>query len=323
MADRFLVPGLDPAQVRFVPHHVAHAASAYLASPVRDGDVLVVGGVGTGHTPLKTVEIYDPKTGTFSATGSMRTAHAFGAVASLRDGQMLVAGGEDATGPLATAERYDPSSGTWSPAGSMTEPRVMATGAALPNGDVLVVGDAGDGDVYDASTGTWKQTQGMPTALTVPVVAALPGGQVLVAGGNSTGSSVATAVLYQPGSASWQNAGAMPAATTGAAVAVLSNGQVLVAGGGNVTANPGSSPSITTEATAALYSPSAEMGAQPGTPPTGATMAVVSSSPLPVALGSAGGAVVLAGLAFWAYELRRRRVRARPATEGPLEEETG
>src|SRR3954466_12171409 len=30
------LPGLDPAQVRFVPHHIAHAASAGLAAPYRE-----------------------------------------------------------------------------------------------------------------------------------------------------------------------------------------------------------------------------------------------------------------------------------------------
>jgi carbamoyltransferase len=40
------LPGLDPASVRFVPHHVAHAASAALASPGPDTDVLVLDGRG-------------------------------------------------------------------------------------------------------------------------------------------------------------------------------------------------------------------------------------------------------------------------------------
>ena len=41
------LPGLDPAVVRFVPHHVAHAASAGLASPYQDAsDVLVLDGRG-------------------------------------------------------------------------------------------------------------------------------------------------------------------------------------------------------------------------------------------------------------------------------------
>jgi carbamoyltransferase len=40
------LPGLDPAAVRFVQHHVAHAASGALASPYRDADVLVLDGRG-------------------------------------------------------------------------------------------------------------------------------------------------------------------------------------------------------------------------------------------------------------------------------------
>ncbi|MEU0112541.1 carbamoyltransferase C-terminal domain-containing protein [Streptomyces bobili] len=40
------LPGLDPAKVRFVPHHVAHAASAGQASPYPDCAVLVLDGRG-------------------------------------------------------------------------------------------------------------------------------------------------------------------------------------------------------------------------------------------------------------------------------------
>ena len=40
------LPGLDPAAVHFVPHHVAHAASAALASPYKDSSVLVLDGRG-------------------------------------------------------------------------------------------------------------------------------------------------------------------------------------------------------------------------------------------------------------------------------------
>ncbi|MFG3104809.1 carbamoyltransferase [Streptomyces sp. NPDC048182] len=40
------LPGLDPEQVVFVPHHVAHAASAGPASPHPDNDVLVLDGRG-------------------------------------------------------------------------------------------------------------------------------------------------------------------------------------------------------------------------------------------------------------------------------------
>jgi carbamoyltransferase len=40
------LPGLDPAAVRFVPHHVAHAASAHLAAPYPRSAVLVLDGRG-------------------------------------------------------------------------------------------------------------------------------------------------------------------------------------------------------------------------------------------------------------------------------------
>jgi carbamoyltransferase len=43
---RTALPGLDPGIVRFVPHHVAHAASAYLAFPVEEASVLVLDGRG-------------------------------------------------------------------------------------------------------------------------------------------------------------------------------------------------------------------------------------------------------------------------------------
>jgi carbamoyltransferase len=46
------LPGLDPACVRFVPHHVAHAASAYLAGPYRQCSVMVMDGRGEGTSYL-------------------------------------------------------------------------------------------------------------------------------------------------------------------------------------------------------------------------------------------------------------------------------
>jgi carbamoyltransferase len=43
---RTALPGLDPGCVRFVPHHVAHAASAHLAAPYPSSAVLVLDGRG-------------------------------------------------------------------------------------------------------------------------------------------------------------------------------------------------------------------------------------------------------------------------------------
>ena len=43
---RTALPGLDPSIVRYVPHHVAHAASAYLAAPFERSAVMVLDGRG-------------------------------------------------------------------------------------------------------------------------------------------------------------------------------------------------------------------------------------------------------------------------------------
>ena len=54
-APRFLatlLPGLDPGRVRFVGHHVAHAASAHLASPFERSSVLVIDGRGESASHL-------------------------------------------------------------------------------------------------------------------------------------------------------------------------------------------------------------------------------------------------------------------------------
>jgi len=49
---RTALPGLDPAVVRYVPHHVAHAASAALAAPYPTSSVLVLDGRGEQHSHL-------------------------------------------------------------------------------------------------------------------------------------------------------------------------------------------------------------------------------------------------------------------------------
>jgi carbamoyltransferase len=57
------LPGLDPSRVVFVPHHVAHAASAYLAGPFESCSVLVVDGRGerashlAGHAERGRLEV--------------------------------------------------------------------------------------------------------------------------------------------------------------------------------------------------------------------------------------------------------------------------
>ena len=75
--------------------------SGHTATLLQDGRVLVAG--GSGDT---SAEIYDPKTGTFSPTGSTMQYRSFGSAVLLHNGQVLLVGG--AQGFEASAETYWP-----------------------------------------------------------------------------------------------------------------------------------------------------------------------------------------------------------------------
>ena len=69
----------------------------------------------------------------------------------LKDGKVLVAGGDDATGiSLATAELFDPTSGSFALMGGMSTRRKLHTATLFNDGTVLVTG--GDNGSGGAST---------------------------------------------------------------------------------------------------------------------------------------------------------------------------
>lgn len=71
------LPGLDPAAVRFVPHHVAHAASAALAAPYpTDDDVAVLVLDGRGEATSHLAGCY--RQGRLEALAGQRLPHSIG-----------------------------------------------------------------------------------------------------------------------------------------------------------------------------------------------------------------------------------------------------
>jgi N-acetylneuraminic acid mutarotase len=120
--------------------------AAHTATLLPDGDVLVAGGLHStprNTNATDTAELYNPSTGTWSATGSMSTPRQGPTATLLPSGKVLVAGGF----PIiygytvtATAELYNPSTGTWSATGTMNTARGSQTATLLHGNRVLVAG---------------------------------------------------------------------------------------------------------------------------------------------------------------------------------------
>jgi len=240
---------------------MTEARTNHTATLLSDGRVLVAGGrIGpNGDRSAKSAELYDPGSGTWSATGSMHDARDGQTATLLLNGTVLVAGGSHGRSyndALATAELYDPVSGTWTTTGDMLAAGIGHTATLLPNGHVLVVGGNGNptlAELYDPASGTWTATVRPMIRYHVEHTATLlPDGRVLVAGGppNGRDNGSPTAELYDPGTGKWTLAGNMDRVRLGHTATLLPDGRVLVAGGYS---EGGSSNST---ASAEVYDPS-------------------------------------------------------------------
>ena len=242
---------------------------AHTATLLLDGRVLITGGDDMFRHPIASAELYDPKTGTFSPTGSMKAARSFHVATLLADGRVLVTGGSPfgmhaAAGHfLTTAEVYDPKTGKFSPTGSMATERASHTATMLADGRVLITGgaastasDAGSlsqasAELYDPKTGTFSPTGSMSVARTFQEATLLADGRVLVTGGSADGWGYdghyyAEAEIYDPKTGTFTATGPMADTLVSHTATLLPDGRVLIAGGYD---------GVTDLTTAELYDP--------------------------------------------------------------------
>ena len=215
----------------------------HTATLLRDGRVLVAGGLNSVGRGVASAELYDPATNRWSPAGSMREPRFHHTATLLPNGKVLVAGGhfltsDGSTVALASAELYDPGANRWSSAPPMSVRRDNHTATPLFDGRVLVAGGgtrtAGfrrSAELYDWRTDSWSRAAGMHEARGLHAATLLPSGEALAVGGFNDCGALASAELYSPAAGRWSLVRTLRTPRASHTATAFLGGQVLVAGG--------------------------------------------------------------------------------------------
>ncbi len=215
--------------------------SWHTASLLNDGRVLIAGGflqdgLCWDCTPLKTAEIYDPVTQTFSPAGDMPDARALHSASVLLDGKVMMAGGvgNGCPGTNNTVAVFDPSTNGFDAAVNLPRPRLGHTATVLDDGRVLITGgelwDYCDWNssiyktavVFDPSSKSYSPEQLMAEPRRAHSATLLVNGKVLIVG--------AIAELFDPATSSFIQIGEPNVSGVGRRATRLLDGRVLFTG---------------------------------------------------------------------------------------------
>lgn len=240
----------DPGARAFSATATMSVGRGYQTSTLlQNGLVLIAGGGEAGYAGalgepfLASAELFDPATGTFRPTGSMSVTRQDHTATVLKDGRVLIVGGDDVREhALATAELYDPSTGTFSETGSMSEARGFHTATLLDDGRVLVTGGVTNGnwhytgvntaELYDPATGTFSKAGEMEYWSAWHTATLLLDGRVLLTGGTGGDGDDHSAELFDPRTDTFIKTAMMETGRIFHTATLLSDGRVLVVGGG-------------------------------------------------------------------------------------------
>lgn len=231
----------DPATGAFAPAgNTTMARSDSAATVMNDGRVLITGGVydPSSYNYLPSAEIYDPQSGTFTATEPMIAGRREHSSTLLQDGRVLIVGG-DQTVQEGNAEIFDPATGVFTATGSMPVQRFSHTATRLQDGRVLIAAGYGtetlpvDAFLYDPASGAFSPAGSLHTSRYATNAALLPDGRVLVGGGFAWYYSTASVEIWDPSSQTFAISKELNSRRGFGAASLLNDGEVLFTGGNN------------------------------------------------------------------------------------------
>ena len=239
----------DPATETFsATGSMSIGRSDHTATLLKNGTVLITGGVNSGNRSDATAEIYDPATGGFTRVGDMSDALGrFGHTASLLgDGRVLIAGGLQGegsgfNGSTQTAELYDPATQTFSPAGNMPKEAAFHTASVLLDGRALIIGGTANTCpvnqhvvTFDPASNSFSTGVSLPKDRAGHTATILNDGRVLITGGadpcDVSGTRLDTAVVFDPSTTTFSPEMIMSERRSGHSATLLADGKVLIVG---------------------------------------------------------------------------------------------
>lgn len=239
-----LVDLYDPVANAFTPTKTPLAVGrVYIRSVLMSDGRVFIASSNTG-----TVDLYDPLTDSFKTIAHTKK-HVFGFVVRLRDGRVMLGGGDEAIVPGSgtDVEIFDPDTETFTATGGLNIARSMLTAHTLPDGRVIVIGgsDKTAGGVkdpqpsmetWDPVKGTWTKTpMSLSVGRTWHASALIRDGSVLVLGGYTMIGScvpVDTAEQVDPVANTVKGFGLLPNPNTEWNAVTMLDGSVLAVGGG-------------------------------------------------------------------------------------------
>ncbi len=163
--------------------------------------VMVMGGLNSTGTQLKSTEIYDPLSDAWTAAPDMNYTRFSASAVTLSDGRILVVGGNSNVDN--TSEVYSPSDNSWRIYNTSFPTRldveIALLGSSAGN-KVLATGGSGvtDAQLFDPLTNTWSTTASMNSPRSGFTLTTLKDGSVLAAAGGATYTQTTTSEVYTP-----------------------------------------------------------------------------------------------------------------------------
>lgn len=206
----------------------------------RVGELVVVTGGneqrGDAMSAIDRTDVYDVRTRTWRTASPLHEARANAGATALRDGRVLVTGGNDGPRMRKTTEIFDPATGSWTMAAPLPAARTQFSIATLPDGRVLVAGGlvfpgapSATSLLYDPDADAWTAGPRMSIERVLHTDAQLADGRVVLVGGQNAAGG--TSEIFDPRTNTFQVLATLAQPRMLAQAVALADGGLIVTGG--------------------------------------------------------------------------------------------